>query len=484
MHTLSAREINRLFLEGEASAVEIATHFLKRINDHKDELGCFISVFDEEVLERAKALDEKKAAGKPLGKLAAVPVSIKDNLQYSGHKMTCASEFLSGYTSPFTATCVEHLLAEDALIMGKTNLDEFAMGSSSEHSAYFPVKNPWDLKRTPGGSSGGSAAAVAARLTPISLGTDTGGSIRQPASFTGTVGFKPTYGRVSRYGLVAFGSSLDVVGPFTNSVEDTAYVMEILGRPCTNDSTSYQQLPEPYLDMINQPLQGKKIGVPWNFIQGMNGEALQLFKEALAQLENLGCEIVDIDLELLNHSIPVYYILSTAEASTNLARFDGVRYGNRSKDAKNLDEIYELSKKEGFGPEVKQRIILGTFVLSSEHQEEFYRKAQRVRTLIINEYKRAFTSCDVIVTPTSPNEAFELDSIKDPLNMYLQDLYTIGANLAGLPAVSVPCGHFEGTLPYGIQFFGRQGDDSKVLQFAHQFEQEHTFEPKTPPRYA
>jgi len=484
MHTLSAFELNKKFLSGEVTAQAIAEHFLQRIKKYNDELGCFLAVFDNEVLQQAKALDEKKAKGEPLGKLAGVPIAIKDNIQFEGHKTTCGSKFLEDYVAPYTASCVSHLISEDALIMGKTNLDEFAMGSSSEHSAYFPVKNPWDLKRAPGGSSGGSAAAVAARLVPIALGSDTGGSIRQPASFTGTFGYKPTYGRVSRYGLVAFGSSFDVIGPFTNSAQDTSMVMEVLGRPCPHDGTSYQELPEPYLDHIDNSLQGKKIGVPWDFIESMEGESLQLFKQGLEVLKKLGCEIIDCKLPLLKHSIPVYYILSTAEASTNLARFDGIRYGTRSKEAQTLDEIYDLSKRDGFGAEVRQRIMLGTFVLSSEHQEVFYRKAQRVRTLIINEYKDAFKECDIIATPTAPNPAFELDSIKDPLKMYLQDLYTIGANLAGLPAISVPCGHFDGKLPCGIQFFGKQGDDAKILQFAHQFESEQTFEPSIPSRYA
>lgn len=484
MHTHTAFELNQQFLQGKQTALAIADYFLNRIAQYNNELGCFLSTFDEEVRACAQKLDEKREAGKPLGKLAGIPIAIKDNIQYQGHTTTCGSKFLENYTSPYTASAVEQLIAEDALIIGKTNLDEFAMGSSSEYSAYYPVKNPWDIKRTPGGSSGGSASAVSARLVPISLGSDTGGSIRQPASFTGTFGFKPTYGRVSRYGLVAFGSSFDVIGPFTNSAKDTALVMEVLGRPCSKDATSYQELPEPYLDHISLPLQGKKVGIPWDFIEASDGEGLQLFKEAVEKLKTLGCEIIDIKLPLLKHSIPVYYILSTAEASTNLARFDGIRYGLRSKEAKTLDEIYDFSKRDGFGAEVRQRIMLGTFVLSSEHQEVFYRKAQRVRTLIINEYRSAFQNCDIIATPTAPNAAFELDSITDPLKMYLQDLYTIGANLAGLPAISIPCGHFQGNLPCGIQFLGKQGDDAKVLQFAHQFEQEHSFEPNIPSRYA
>ncbi|MCB1085268.1 MAG: Asp-tRNA(Asn)/Glu-tRNA(Gln) amidotransferase subunit GatA [Chlamydiia bacterium] len=470
MYQKSALEIHEAFKSGEETASSIASYFLQRIQSLDHDIGAFLNVFADRVMEKAEALDVRRAAGEPLGKLAGVPIAFKDNIQVQGETTTCASKFLSNYTAPFDATVTRLIEEADGLIIGKTNLDEFAMGSSTENSAYQVTRNPWNLSCAPGGSSGGSAAAVAGRLIPLSLGSDTGGSIRQPAAFTGTVGFKPTYGRVSRYGLVAFGSSLDQIGPFANTVKDVALMMEVMGHPCNCDATNIKESGENYLDHLETSIQGRKVGIPHSFIQELKGEAKTSFDQGIKILEELGAEIIDVKLDMLKYSIPLYYILSTAEASTNLARFDGIRFGVRSENAKTLDEIYNLSREEGFGPEVKQRILLGTFVLSSGYQDAYYKKAQKVRTLLIEEYKKAFEHADVVVMPTSPTPAFEIGAIQDPLTMYQQDIYTIGANLAGLPAISVPSGKSKEGLPLAMQFIGPQLGDGKVLHFAHQFE--------------
>ncbi len=470
MYRKSAHQLRQAFIKGELTASEINVYFLQRIQILDGDLQAFLNVFSDQIMEKAEKLDRKRAAGQPLGKLAGVPIAIKDNIQIKGETTTCASKFLSNYTAPFNATVVRLIEEEDGLIIGKTNLDEFAMGSSTENSAYQITRNPWNLSCTPGGSSGGSAATVSGRLAPISLGSDTGGSIRQPAALTGTVGYKPTYGRISRYGLVAFGSSLDQIGPFANTVKDVALMMEVMGRPCKFDATNVKGTPESYLDHLEGSIQGKKIGVPWDFLEGLSKSARKIFDGNLDILKSVGVELVQVNLSKLKYSIPIYYILATAEASTNLSRFDGIRYGKRSEKARTLDEIYDLSREEGFGAEVKQRILLGTFVLSSGYQDAYYKKAQKIRTLIIEEYKKAYENCDLIVMPTTPTPAFEIGGIQDPLEMYLQDLYTVSANLAGLPAISVPTGKDENNLPHALQFLGPQMGDGKVLHFAHQFE--------------
>jgi len=470
MYRKTARALKEGFIKGEYTASQIASYFLTRIQILDQDTNAFLSVISERVMKKAEELDERRAEGKPIGRLAAVPIALKDNIHIKGEITTCASRFLSNYEAPFDATVTKLIEAEDGLIIGKTNLDEFAMGSSTENSAYKTTRNPWNLSYSSGGSSGGSAAAVCGRMSPLSLGSDTGGSIRQPASFTGTVGFKPTYGRVSRFGLVAFGSSLDQIGPFANSVEDVAMIMEVMGRHCTYDSTSLNATPENYLDHLSAPLQGKKIGVPWNFLEDLTGTSSDHFAKGLEEFKKLGVEIIEVDLNTLKYSVPVYYILSTAEASTNLARFDGVRYGKRSEKAQSIDAIYDLSREEGFGDEVKQRILLGTYVLSSGYQDAYYKKAQKVRTLVIREMRAAFKKCDIIALPTTPLPAFEIGSICDPLHMYMQDLYTICANLAGLPAISLPVGLDADKLPHSIQLLGPQLADTRVLHFAYQLE--------------
>ncbi len=470
MHTLSARALRDAFNRGEYSAEAIVTYFLNRIEQLDGQVGAFLSVCNQRALEKARALDAKRAAGQPVGRLAGVPIAIKDNIHVKGELSTCASKFLTNYYAPFDATVTKLLEAEDAIIIGKTNLDEFAMGSSTENSALKRTRNPWNLECTPGGSSGGSAAAVAARLVPLALGSDTGGSVRQPASFCGIVGYKPTYGRVSRYGLVAYGSSFDQIGPLATSIEDTALLMEILGRHCDRDSTSIQQPPERYLSEFTGSLKDRRIGVPRAFLKDLNPETKQLFEQAIEKAREQGATIVDVNLGLLKYSIAVYYILATAEASTNLARFDGVRYGQRSPEAQTLDEVYDLSKEEGFGKEVKRRIFLGTYVLSAGYQDAYYKKAQKVRTLLIRQFQEAFHHCDCIATPVTLSTAFKIGEIQDPLQMYLEDIYTISANLAGVPAVSFPCGFGANGMPLGIQLMGPQRKDVALLTIAHAME--------------
>lgn len=470
IHTLSAIELRDKFLRGELSAAAITEAFLKRIEKYDGQIGAFLAVFPEKALAKAKALDEKRASGAKLGKLAGIPIAIKDNIHVKGELTTCASKFLINYRAPFDATVTNLLESEDAIIIGKTNLDEFAMGSSTENSALKKTVNPWNLKCTPGGSSGGSAAAVAARMCPLALGSDTGGSVRLPASFCGIVGYKPTYGRVSRYGLVAYGSSLDQIGPLATTTADAALLMEVIGKHCDHDSTSYNAPQEAYAANLPDHLKGKRIGVPWHFLEQLAEEPKRIFKNSIETLKGLGATIVDIDLDILKYSVAVYYILATAEASTNLARFDGIRYGMRSSRAKTLDEVYNFSKEEGYGAEVKRRIILGTYVLSAGYKDAYYKKAQKVRTLIIQRFKEIFSECDLVASPVSPFVAFEVGAIKDPLQMYLEDIYTIGVNLAGLPAISIPEGFSCSGLPLGLQLIGPQKGDKSVLSAAYAFE--------------
>lgn len=480
MYKFSAIDIRDQFIRGDTTAVSITQHYLDRIAKYDPKIGSFLTVYGDKALERAQELDKKRQAGHPLGKLAGIPIGIKDNILVKGEIATCASKFLTNFRAPYQATVIDQLLAEGAVIIGKTNMDEFAMGSSTENSALQKTSNPWNLNCTPGGSSGGSAAAVAGRLCPLSLGSDTGGSVRLPAAFCGVVGFKPTYGRVSRFGLVAYGSSLDQIGPLATNTADTALLMEVLGRHCPKDSTSIALGPEDYLSQFKDSIAGMKIGVPWQFLDGLAEEPKKVFQESIHLMKQLGAEIVDIDLSILKYSIAVYYILATAEASTNLARFDGIRYGQRSPQAKTLEEVYDFSKEEGFGAEVKRRIMLGTFVLSSGYQDAYYKKAQKVRTLILRSYREAFAACDLIASPVSPFAAFEIGAIKDPLQMYLEDIYTIGINLAGLPAISIPNGFSKDGKPMGLQLIGPQKQDRRVLNVANILEKSLPFQDAIP----
>lgn len=471
MHMLSAIEIRDKFYRKEFSAQEITETYLSRIQKYDDQIGAFLAVFSERALAKAKKLDEKLAKGEKLGKLAGIPIAIKDNIHVKGEITTCASKFLTHYRAPFDSTVARLLDVEDAIIIGKTNLDEFAMGSSTENSALQITRNPWNLKCSPGGSSGGSAAAVAARLCPLALGSDTGGSVRQPAAMCGVVGFKPTYGRVSRYGLVALAPSLDQIGPLAVNVSDAALLMEVIGVHCDQDSTSIPMPSESYLSAINGSVKGMKIGVPWLFLEGLDLIQKAVFDQSLDVLKKLGVEVVNVDLGILKYSSAVYNILAAAEASINLPRFDGIRHGHRSAQTKTLEEMFEFSKEEGFGYEVKRRILLGVLALSSGHQKVYYKKCLQLRTLIIQRYKEAFQQCDLVATPVSPFATFEIGSMQDPLQMDLAGLYTIGANLAGLPAISIPAGFCDGCKPIGLQLIGPQKGDARVFHVARAFEQ-------------
>jgi aspartyl-tRNA(Asn)/glutamyl-tRNA(Gln) amidotransferase subunit A len=483
MFELSAHAIADLLQKGEITAVEVAEKTLKRIAQHDPKIGSFLSIFSERTMDRAAAIDAKRKVGKRLGKLAGVLVGLKDNILVKGEVATCGSRMLENYVAPYDATATRLLEEEDAIIIGKTNLDEFAMGSSTEHSAYHLTKNPWDLACTPGGSSGGSGAAVAARLIPAAFGSDTGGSVRQPAAFCGIVGFKPTYGRVSRYGLVAYGSSLDQISPFATNVTDIALLMEVVARHCANDATSLPFPPEHYTKSLHQPHGKLKVGVPMGFLEGLGKEAHANFLASLDKLRSLGAEIVEVDLSLLKYSLAVYYVLATAEASTNLARFDGIRYGRRSPRAATLEEVYDFSRQEGLGAEVKQRILLGTYVLSAGFQDAYYKQAQKVRALIIDAFKTAFSKCQLIAMPTTPFSAFPLGSIQDPLQLYLQDIYTIASNLTGTPAISIPAGFTHDNKPLSLQLIGPQMHDAAVLRLAYAFEQATDYHRKLPPLF-
>lgn len=474
----SVQQIKKAIAEDASSIGTIAKEYMDRIIKNDQTINALTSFKPEVIEQQVKELEAKAKSGQKLGALAGVPVILKDNIHDMRFPTTCASKILENYTPSFDATVTTFLREADAIIMGKANQDEFAMGSSSEHGYFGSVKNPWDTTRSAGGSSGGSAAAIAAGYAPISLGSDTGGSIRQPASFCGVVGLKPTYGRVSRSGLVAFGSSLDQIGPMANSVQDIAASMEVLGRHCDKDSTSSRKETFKAPSFENQDLKGKKIGVPREFLKQLKGDVKTAFDDALATLEDLGATLIDIDLSLFTYSIAVYYIIANAEASTNLARFDGIKYGYRSPNAQNLSDVYCLSRGEGFGAEVKRRIMLGTFVLSAGYQDAYYKKALKVRRLISNQYMQAIKGLDSIVLPTSPTSAFALGEIKDPLQEYLEDIFTIAVNLVGVPALSLPYSLCSKGLPIGIQLIGKPFGEADLLSTAYPIQEKVQFSSK------
>lgn len=462
-----------------ASAVSNVEQALSRITSLDPAVSAFNTVTAERALERARALD---AAG-PGGPLHGVPVAIKDNMCTAGVPTTASSKILRGFVPPYNATVVDRLEAAGAIVIGKTNLDEFAMGSSTENSALGPSKNPWDLTRTPGGSSGGSAVAVAARMVPISLGSDTGGSIRQPAALCGITGMKPTYGRVSRYGLLAFASSLDQIGPFAVTAREVAAVVQAISGFDAHDSTSSAEPVPDLTAALTGDVKGLRIGVPRAFLDGIDAATASAFSAALEVLRARGASLVDIELPHASYGIPVYYLICTAEASSNLARYDGVRYGHRTALGKEdgLREMYERSRDEGFGPEVKRRIMLGTYVLSAGYYDAYYLKAQQVRTLLRQDYERAFDAVDIIATPTTPTPAFKLgEKTDDPVQMYLNDIYTVSANLTGLPAISVPCGFSPERLPIGFQLTGRPFDEATLLRTADAFQRDTHFHTEAP----
>jgi aspartyl-tRNA(Asn)/glutamyl-tRNA(Gln) amidotransferase subunit A len=465
LHQLSASEIRRLVATRETSAEEVTRAHLDRLQAVEPKLDAYLEVLADRAIDRARALDASLTGGAPAPALAGVPVAVKDILDMDGLPTTCGSRMLEGFRPPFTATAVRRLESAGAIVLGKTNMDEFAMGSSTENSAYKKTRNPWDPARVPGGSSGGSAVAVAAATVPVALGTDTGGSIRQPAALCGVVGLKPTYGRVSRYGVVAFASSLDQVGPITRSVEDAALLASVLFGQDPLDATSAQASVPDFAQALDLPLQGLRLGVPRAFVsQGVDPGVLRAFDAALKTLTTEGAQLVDVELPHFPHAVATYYIVATAEASSNLARYDGVRYGRRVA-APELRRLYGETRDAGFGPEVKRRIILGTYVLSSGYYDAYYLRAQKVRNLIRQDFTKAFEQVEVIVTPTAPTPAFKLgEKADDPLQMYLSDIYTISANLAGICGLSVPCGFTPAGLPVGLQILGPAFGEARVLR--------------------
>ena len=469
----TASEQRKALLNKEISAVELVNAEYKRIEEVDEKLGAFNSLCKEQAVETAKEVDKKIAAGETLPPLAGIPLALKDNINLKGTKTTASSKILENFVSPYDATVSVKLKENLIPILGKVNLDEFAMGSSTENSAFKITRNPWDTNKVPGGSSGGSAASVAEYEATISLGSDTGGSIRLPASFCGIVGMKPTYGRVSRYGLIAFASSLDQIGPFGRCVEDTALLLEAISGNDPHDSTSLN-LPVPaFSKALTNDIKGVKVGVIKELLgEGVDADVKNAVEKAIQTYKELGAQIVEISLPLLKYSIGVYYILATAEASSNLARFDGVKYGHRTKDAKNLLEMYTKTRAEGFGDEVKRRIMLGTYALSAGYYDAYYKKAQQLRRLIKEDFDKAFEKADVLVSPTCPNTAFEIGSkISDPLSMYLTDIGTISANLAGIPAMSLPCGYDSDGMPVGLQILAPALQEEKLFNVAYNFEQ-------------
>ncbi len=479
MKELSARQLRDKIAAGQISSVEATEGVFKSIERYEPIIGAYISTFEELSLARAKEVDAKIAAGKTVGQLAGVPVAIKDNMCTTFGATTCASKILKNFHAPYNAAAVEKLLAADAVIVGKTNLDEFAMGSSTENSGLKQTVNPWDTQRVPGGSSGGSAAAVASGLCFAAIGSDTGGSIRQPASFCGVVGLKPTYGRVSRFGLVAYGSSLDQIGPITRTVEDCALMMNIIAGHDSSDSTSVDEKIAPvpdYLEKLDEPIKGLKIAVVPQFNAGADKQVQKAITDALDVYKKLGAEIIEVDMPHLDYAIAAYYVIATAEASSNLARYDGVHYGHRSKEAQDYIEVYTKSRAEGFGKEVKRRIMLGTYALSSGYYDAYYLKALKVRNLIRSDFTKAFERCDCIMMPVSPTTAFKIgEKIADPLQMYLSDIYTIAVNLAGIPGISIPCGFNDKNLPIGLQILSPAFTEEKLLRIARMFESQTDF---------
>jgi len=485
IENLSAVELADQVKTGALSAEQVTDTFLLRAKRLDPALHSLLHLASDAASAAARAVDQKRKDGKALGALAGVPIVIKDNLCVRGMPMTCGSRILEGYVPPYDAHVIERLRAEDAVLIGKANMDEFAMGSSNEHSAYGPTRNPWNTACAPGGSSGGSAVATAARLAPLALGSDTGGSVRQPAAFCGVTAIKPTYGRVSRYGLVAYASSLDQVGPFGRDVRDAARLLSVISGHDGRDATSVARPSEDFEAACGRDVRGLKVGV----VRGLdaNGNAPSVnaaFAAALATFKQLGCEIVEVDLEHLKHAVATYYLLATAEASSNLARFDGMRYGPRVTGS-DLLRTYGDTRTAGFGHEVKRRIMLGTYALSAGYYDAFYLKAQRVRTLIANDYVQAFARCDVIATPTAPTPAWKLgEKTSDPLAMYLADIYTLPANLAGIPALSTPAGLDPEGMPIGIQLAAKAFEETRLIALTHAFEAATGFAKLLPKAYA
>ncbi len=483
MHTKSIIELSAALHNREISSGELTQHYLDRIRSHNGKLNSFITVTEDLAVEQAEAADRRLEAG-DAAPLTGIPVAHKDIFCTRGVRTSCGSRMLDNFIAPYDATVVEKIADAGMVTLGKLNMDEFAMGSSNENSYRGPVKNPWDRSRVPGGSSGGSAAAVASRLTPVATATDTGGSIRQPASLCGLTGIKPTYGRVSRYGMIAFASSLDQGGAMARTAEDAAWLLSIMAGFDPRDSTSMERPVDDYIGGLNADLQGLKIGLPEEYFgTGLTPQVEQAVRAAVAEFEKQGAQVREISLPSTNQAIPAYYVVAPAECSSNLSRFDGVRYGYRCKDPGNLEDLYKRSRGEGFGAEVQRRIMIGTYALSAGYYDAYYLKAQQVRRLIRNDFDRAFAEVDVVMGPTSPTTAFRLgEKTDDPVSMYLSDIYTIAANLAGLPGISIPAGFVDG-LPVGLQIIGNYFTEGLLLNLSHRYQQVSDWHTRTPPGF-
>ncbi len=475
---LTVHELKEKLNNKEITSQDIVKAYVDRINEKEPEVKAFITTLCDEALEQAKKIDEEG----DYSSFKGIPIGIKDNINITGVKTTCASRMLENFVSPYDATVIEKLKDEGIINLGKLNMDEFAMGGSTEYSYFKKTSNPWDLNRVPGGSSGGSAAAVAAGMAPWALGSDTGGSIRQPSSFCGVVGMKPTYGLVSRYGLVAFASSLDQIGPITKDVRDNAMLLNIIAGHDEKDTTSENIEKKDYVKALKNDVKGLKIGVPKEFYgEGINPEVKKALETAIAKYKELGAEVEEFSMDVAKYALATYYIIACAEASSNLGRFDGIRYGYRTKEFSNLKDIYKNSRSEGFGAEVKRRIILGTYVLSSGYYDAYYKKAQQVRTLVKNEFSKAFEKYDVLVTPTAPTVAFNIgEKSNNPLEMYLADICTVPINIAGVPAISVPCGVDSNGMPIGMQIIGKHFAEETILNAAYTYEQNTNFKENKP----
>ena len=482
LYELPVHELKKKLDNNEITITDITKAYVDRINEKEEDVQAFVTTLSDEALKKAKIIEDKVKNGEITSTYAGIPIGIKDNRCTKGVKTTCSSKMLENFVSPYDGTVVEKINNENLINLGKLNMDEFAMGASTEYSYIKKTRNPWDLNRVPGGSSGGSAAAVAANMVPWALGSDTGGSIRQPSGFCGVVGLKPTYGLVSRFGLVAFASSLDQIGPITKDVEDAAILLNIIAGYDSKDTTSVNIPKKDYTKCLKNDVKGLRIGVPKEYFEeGINEEVKQILEEAIEKYKEIGAEVEEFSLDIAEYALAAYYIIACAEASSNLGRFDGIRYGYRSKEFNNLKEIYINSRTEGFGPEVKRRIILGTYVLSSGYYDAYYKKAQQVRTLVKREFAKAFEKYDVILTPTSPSVAFKIgERSNNPLEMYLADICTVSVNIAGLPGISVPCGLNREGMPIGMQLIGNYFEEETILNAAYAYEQNTNFKNNKP----